>query len=66
MMECRKLLLEIRSHKFAGPFNQPVDPIALNIPDYPLKIKKPMDLGTILVNKLFIFIILTQKKIILV
>ena len=27
-------------------FNQPVDYIALDIPDYPLRISKPMDLGT--------------------
>lgn len=28
-------------------FNTPVDPVALNLPDYPKIIKKPMDLGTI-------------------
>ena len=28
-------------------FNQPVDPVALEIPDYFTKIKKPMDLGTV-------------------
>jgi Bromodomain len=28
-------------------FNMPVDPIALNLPDYFHKIKYPMDLGTV-------------------
>ena len=28
-------------------FNQPVDPAALNIPDYYVRIKQPMDFGTI-------------------
>jgi len=31
----------------SAPFNQPVDPVALNIPDYPIVIKNPMDLGTV-------------------
>lgn len=31
----------------AGPFLNPVDPIALNIPHYPDRIKEPRDLGTI-------------------
>lgn len=30
-----------------GVFNEPVDPVALNIPDYPNVVKRPMDLGTI-------------------
>ncbi|KAH9251081.1 hypothetical protein BASA81_011156 [Batrachochytrium salamandrivorans] len=30
-----------------GVFNEPVDPIALNIPDYFNVVKRPMDLGTI-------------------
>jgi hypothetical protein len=30
------------------PFLTPVDPVALNIPDYPLVITHPMDLGTVL------------------
>ena len=31
-----------------GPwFSEPVDPIKLNIPDYPTIVKRPMDLGTI-------------------
>nr|XP_043637518.1 uncharacterized protein LOC122608477 [Erigeron canadensis] len=34
----------------AGPFNQPVDPVALGIPDYFDVIKIPMDFGTICYN----------------
>lgn len=32
---------------WARPFNQPVDPVLLNIPDYPNIIKHPMDFGTV-------------------
>ena len=35
------------SHKWAGPFLQPVDPIKMNLPDYNDVVKEPMDLGTI-------------------
>ena len=34
-------------HKWSGPFLQPVDPVALNIPDYPDVVKEPMALSTI-------------------
>ncbi|KAG5682045.1 hypothetical protein PVAND_011435 [Polypedilum vanderplanki] len=34
-------------HQFSWPFQQPVDTIKLNLPDYHKIIKKPMDLGTI-------------------
>lgn len=34
-------------HSFSWPFKEPVDPIALGIPDYFDYIKRPMDLGTI-------------------
>ncbi|KAI9223658.1 hypothetical protein BC828DRAFT_375383 [Blastocladiella britannica] len=37
----------IRKLKDAEPFKDPVDPIRLNIPDYPLIVKNPMDLSTI-------------------
>ncbi|KAI9193089.1 Bromodomain-containing protein [Polychytrium aggregatum] len=36
--------------KDAGPFLQPVDPIALGIPHYPTIIPNPMDISTILRN----------------
>ena len=38
------------NHVQAPPFNTPVDYITLRIPDYPQKIKTPMDLGTIKKN----------------
>ncbi|XP_030006646.1 bromodomain-containing protein 3-like isoform X2 [Sphaeramia orbicularis] len=34
-------------HQFAWPFHQPVDAVALGLPDYHDIIKSPMDLGTI-------------------
>ena len=46
-MHCAKILEQLISHQFAYPFLNPVDPVALNIPDYPRVIKRPMDLGTI-------------------
>jgi hypothetical protein len=44
---CFKLLTTLKNHRWAWPFNQPVDPIQLGIPDYLTIIKHPMDLGTI-------------------
>ena len=46
---CEKILSELQKAKYInlmGPFNQPVDPVALNIPTYHSIIKKPMDFGT--------------------
>lgn len=34
-------------HQFSWPFQQPVDAVKLNLPDYHNIIKQPMDLGTI-------------------
>ena len=45
---CKVALKEIRKHKDAAPFLDPVDWKALGIPDYPTIIKRPMDLGTVL------------------
>ncbi|KAG2373562.1 hypothetical protein C9374_012025 [Naegleria lovaniensis] len=42
-----RLMSVVRKHKWAWPFNQPVDPVQLNIPDYFTIIKNPMDLGTV-------------------
>mmetsp|Transcript_12258 Transcript_12258/g.18467 ORF Transcript_12258/g.18467 Transcript_12258/m.18467 type:complete len:209 (-) Transcript_12258:155-781(-) len=50
LKECLNLLKEIMSRNEAEPFLQPVDWEALNLPDYPLIIKNPMDLGTIKSN----------------
>jgi len=44
---CEKILTALMQHENAWPFNTPVDPVQLEIPDYFVKIKKPMDLGTI-------------------
>jgi bromodomain-containing factor 1 len=46
---CEHVLDEIRSAKYGQynhPFQTPVDPVALNIPQYRSIIKQPMDLGT--------------------
>lgn len=37
-----------KNRKLVWPFDEPVDPVALRIPDYPLLVKRPMDLDTIL------------------
>lgn len=44
---CAKVLSTIKGHRWAWPFNQPVDPEKLGIPDYFQIIKNPMDLGTV-------------------
>jgi bromodomain-containing factor 1 len=50
---CETVLNEIAKKKYATfsyPFMQPVDPVALNIPNYHKIIKKPMDFGTVQIN----------------
>jgi hypothetical protein len=50
MVVCTDVLNEILKKRYehiSYPFLQPVDPVALNIPDYPLIIKTPMDISTI-------------------
>ena len=47
MSRCAKVLRQVSNNKNAVPFLQPVDPVALKIPDYPIIIKHPMDFGTI-------------------
>lgn len=42
-----KLVKSLRQQKNAWPFNEPVDPVALSIPDYFQVITHPMDLGTV-------------------
>jgi hypothetical protein len=37
----------LKNHKTAWPFKEPVDPVALNIPNYFEIIKEPMDLQTV-------------------
>ncbi|KAF8378140.1 hypothetical protein HHK36_029477 [Tetracentron sinense] len=47
MKQCETLLKRLMSHQFGWVFNTPVDVVKLNIPDYPIVIKHPMDLGTV-------------------
>ena len=42
-----KVLKTLWKHQYAWPFQVPVNPGELNLPDYHKIIKKPMDLGTI-------------------
>ncbi|KAH7287623.1 hypothetical protein KP509_32G066800 [Ceratopteris richardii] len=44
---CKAVLQILMEFKHAWLFNEPVDPVALDIPEYPTVIKHPMDLGTI-------------------
>lgn len=44
---CTGILTRLKRNSNAGPFLKPVDPVALGIPDYPERIKHPMDLSTI-------------------
>lgn len=46
-LQCTSILKKLMTHPAGWVFNQPVDPVALNIPDYFSIISKPMDLGTI-------------------
>uniref|UniRef100_A0A2P2M805 Bromodomain-containing protein n=1 Tax=Rhizophora mucronata TaxID=61149 RepID=A0A2P2M805_RHIMU len=45
--QCTVLLKALMRHPAGWVFNQPVDPVKLNIPDYFSIVKNPMDLGTI-------------------
>jgi len=40
----------LMSFDLAIPFSEPVDPVKYHIPDYFVKIRKPMDLGTVRTN----------------
>ncbi|XP_058771392.1 transcription factor GTE11-like [Vicia villosa] len=44
---CAAILKCLSSHQYSWVFMKPVDPVALNIPDYFMVISHPMDLGTI-------------------
>eukprot|EP00731_Ephydatia_muelleri_P035582 Em0137g14a len=43
----KKLMRILWRHHYAWPFHKPVDPVALNLPDYFQIIKRPMDMGSI-------------------
>ncbi|XVF08748.1 hypothetical protein REPUB_Repub07fG0029700 [Reevesia pubescens] len=47
MKQCETLLNCLMQHNFGWAFNNPVDVVKLNIPDYFTVIKHPMDLGTV-------------------
>lgn len=47
VVQCSTILKKLMSHEAGWVFNTPVDPVALNIPDYFSIISAPMDLGTV-------------------
>ncbi|KAM1138670.1 hypothetical protein COP2_037596 [Malus domestica] len=46
-VQCLTILKTLMSKKESWPFNEPVDPVKLGIPDYFRIISYPMDLGTV-------------------
>lgn len=44
---CRDILDSLMKHRYGFPFNVPVDPVALQIPDYFTVITHPMDFSTV-------------------
>jgi len=47
LAQCKSILRALVREKYSWPFLEPVDPVALELPDYFEIIKKPMDLGTV-------------------
>ena len=47
LRQCTSLLKPLLKLDAASAFLVPVDPVSLNLPDYPKIVKEPMDLGTI-------------------
>lgn len=47
VVQCSTILKKLMSHEAGWVFKTPVDPVALNIPDYFSIISAPMDLGTV-------------------
>jgi len=47
LRKCRDILKTLMSQSHSYIFNEPVDHVTLNIPDYPSIVKNPMDLGTV-------------------
>ena len=44
---CAAVLAALEKHECAVIFTEPVDHVALGLPDYPSIVKHPMDLGTV-------------------
>lgn len=44
---CYEIVQNMKKHILAAPFLQPVDPVALNLPDYLEVIKDPIDISTV-------------------
>jgi hypothetical protein len=47
MQACERTLRKLLRHRSAWPFLEPVDPVALSLPDYFTIIQRPMDLTTV-------------------
>lgn len=47
LAQCKAIVRDLRKHKDAQEFLEPVDWKGLGIPDYPTIIKRPMDMGTV-------------------
>ena len=47
LLRARNILSKLKNHRDAGPFLEPVDAIALNVPTYYEVIKNPMDFAAI-------------------
>ncbi|KAJ7558961.1 hypothetical protein O6H91_04G063400 [Diphasiastrum complanatum] len=47
MKQCGTVLKKLMTHKHAWVFNEPVDAVKLQLPDYHKVIQNPMDLGTV-------------------
>ena len=50
LRRCASLLKQLRQHKWAWVFNEPVNAEELGCHDYYQVVKKPMDLGTVKVD----------------
>ncbi|KAI7820013.1 hypothetical protein BC939DRAFT_458684 [Gamsiella multidivaricata] len=44
---CGAIIKQLKRHRDAPAFLNPVDPVLLKIPDYPVVVKNPMDLSTV-------------------
>lgn len=47
MKECKAMVADLSKHHYSWPFQEAVDPVQFNLPDYFDVIKEPMDFATI-------------------